>query len=230
MTGALRLIIRQSRFPDAGSWLKFDVANFSFLLVKDRQHNINGFHNICRHRAFPVVLGEQGCAKIFSCKYHGWSYGINGKLAKAPGYQELEGFQKEKNGLLPIHVKTDRNGFIWINLDGKAEPEVSWEEDFLGIDEQERYDQFRFDDYEFDHTWEMEGDYNWKILADNYNECYHCATAHPDIEAVANLQTYAVNTENATIVHDAKTSEEQRKAGLTVAATYYFPNVSTNVS
>jgi phenylpropionate dioxygenase-like ring-hydroxylating dioxygenase large terminal subunit len=89
----------------------------------------------------------EGTAKIIACRYHGWSYGLNGKLAKAPNYQELDGFDKSQNGLFPIHVHVDVKGFVWINLDSKEEPEVPWEEDFATVDEQERFDQFNFDDY-----------------------------------------------------------------------------------
>ncbi|KAL6229464.1 hypothetical protein BDW75DRAFT_249646 [Aspergillus navahoensis] len=218
------------RLPNTGDWLRYEVAGFQFVLVRDRQGNINAFHNICRHRAFPVVTEEQGSSRIFACKYHGWSYGLNGKLAKAPGYQDLEGFDKSKNGLLPIHVHVDHNGFIWVNLDAKEEPEIKWADDFEGIDRQPRMDYINWDDYVFDHTWEQGGDFNWKILADNYNECYHCATTHPDIPAVADLSTYSVDTKDGSIIHDAHSKPEQVAAGLQVAATYYFPNASMNVT
>lgn len=167
---------------------------------------------------------------MYHFRYHGWSYGLSGNLAKAPGYQELTGFDKSKNGLLPIHVHIDRNGFIWVNFDAKAVPEVKWEDDFLGADEQEKYSEFNFDDYVFDHCWQMEGPYNWKILADNYNECYHCKTTHPDIPAVADLEAYNVETRRGYIVHNVATKPEQAQAGLTVAPTYHFPNVSHNVT
>ncbi|KAJ9631606.1 hypothetical protein H2203_000005 [Taxawa tesnikishii (nom. ined.)] len=119
-----------------------------------------------QHQRLPQYLptpgvsrgyGAKGTARIFACKYHGWSYGLNGKLAKAPNYQELEGFEKEKNGLLPIHVHVDTNGFIWINMDAKPVPEIVWEDAFNDVDIQDRYKEFNFDDYEFDHNWEMEG-------------------------------------------------------------------------
>lgn len=116
------LTTHKLRLPNTGDWLRYDVAGYPFILVRDREGNINGFHNVCRHRAFPVVTEEGGTSRIFSCKYHGWSYGLNGKLAKAPGYQELEGFDKSKNGLLPVHVHVDCNGFIWVNLDGEKSP------------------------------------------------------------------------------------------------------------
>ena len=149
-----------------------------------------------------------------------------------------------------IHIRIDNNGFVWVNLDSKEMPEVAWEDDFAGVDVLEKFKyaapssicselylilfcyirQYNMDDYVFDHVWQMDGAYNWKILADNYNECYHCATAHPDISALANLQSYSVDTKLGQIIHDPATTEAQRQAGLTVAATYHFPNVSTNIS
>ncbi|RMD41945.1 hypothetical protein DV735_g3172, partial [Chaetothyriales sp. CBS 134920] len=213
-----------------GNWLRYEIAGFSIVLSRDRKGNINAFHNVCRHRAYPVVEGDSGTSKIFSCRYHGWSYALDGRLAKAPGYQDLPEFDQSQNSLFPIHVRIDTNGFIWINLDAKQTPEVPWEEDFEGADTQERLKQFSWDDYEFDHLWEIEADYNWKIGADNYNECYHCKTTHPDIPTVADLNSYSVNVQRAWIQHNGATTAEQRARGLTVCATYFWPNASMNVS
>jgi len=225
-----QLITHKMRLAKAGDWLRYDIAGFQFILTRDRKNNIHGFHNVCRHRAFPVVLDDEGCSHIFQCKYHGWTYSLDGKLTKAPQYQEIETFDLSKNGLYPIHVHIDYNGFIWINLDAKKVPEIAWSDEFAGTDRQKRYEVYNFDDYVFDHVWQMDGPYNWKILADNYNECYHCSTAHPDIGALADLRSYSVDLVDGQIVHNPATTEEQREAGLTIAATYYFPNVSTNIS
>ncbi|KAL0938172.1 naphthalene -dioxygenase subunit alpha [Colletotrichum truncatum] len=224
------LITHKARVPKPGDWIKYDVAGYQFIIVQDRKGSINAFHNICRHRAFPVVTGDGGNSFMFSCKYHGWSYGLSGNLAKAPGYQDLEGFDKSKNGLFPIHVHVDRNGFVWINMDANPKPEVAWTDDFSGIDEQERFQFYNFEDYQFDHSWEMEGEYNWKILADNYNECYHCKVAHPDIPSIADLNSYYVNTKDAYIQHFGQPTAEQISKGFRVAATYFWPNASMNVS
>lgn len=224
------LITHQLRLKEAGDYLRYDAAGFQFVLCKDRQGNINGFHNICRHRAYPVVEEVSGNAKILACKYHGWSYGLNGKLAKAPGYTDLDGFDKSQNGLLPIHVHLDNNGFIWVNLDGKETPEIPWDEDFAGMDKQVRFEGINFEDYEFDHDWEMTGEYNWKILADNYNECYHCASTHPDLPALADLNAYSVETRDGGIFHNVATTPEQIARGLKVAPTYFFPSTSMNVT
>ena len=224
------LITHSLRLKHTGDYLRFDMAGFQFVLCKDREGKINAFHNVCRHRAFPVVTQEAGQAKIFSCLYHGWSYGLNGKLAKAPGYQDIPDFDKSKNSLLPIHVHIDQNGFIWVNLDGKPEPEIAWSDDFAGMDTLPRYEKVNWDNYEFDHVWEFEAAYNWKIAADNYNECYHCKTTHPDIPTIADLSSYDVDNVGSTIQHNPATSNEQAAAGLTVAPTYFFPNVSMTPS
>jgi phenylpropionate dioxygenase-like ring-hydroxylating dioxygenase large terminal subunit len=224
------ILTHKSRLVNPGDWIRYNCAGYDFIVSKDRNGDIHAFHNVCRHRAYPVVEQEKGNSKIFSCRYHGWSYGLNGNLAKAPGYNDLDGFDKSKNGLFPIHTRLDVNGFIWVNMDSKKEPDVSWEEQFDGVDKQERFKQFNFDDYDFDHTWKMDGHYNWKILADNFNECYHCKTTHPDVPDFTNLETYDVNVAADHIQHDAKTTDEQKAAGLEIASTYFFPYASMTVS
>lgn len=136
----------------------------------------------------------------------------------------------ENNGLDTIHVHTDANAFIWINLDAGEQPEISWERDFKDIDLQPRFRHFNFDDYVYDHSWEMEGAYNWKLLADNYNECYHCLTAHPDVPTLADLSAYDVDTKDGSIIHFANAGQETIDAGLEIASTYYFPSASMTVS
>jgi phenylpropionate dioxygenase-like ring-hydroxylating dioxygenase large terminal subunit len=155
------LMTHSVRVKNTGDWLRYNVVGFDFIIIKDRQGNINAFHNVCRHRAYPVVEKEgSGNAKILACRYHGWSYGLNGKLAKAPAYQELD-MDKEQNGLFPIHTHVDRNGFIWINMDAKDTPEVPFEEHFENVDVQQRYvdSKINFNDYELDHIYELDGKY-----------------------------------------------------------------------
>ncbi|ODA79293.1 hypothetical protein RJ55_04886 [Drechmeria coniospora] len=218
------------RLTKPGDWLRYEVAGFDFIVCRDHKGNINAFHNVCRHRAFPIVTEDKGNSFVFSCKYHGWSYGLSGNLAKAPGYQDLKGFDKSQNNLLRIHIHVDDKGFIWVNLDGRDKPDVAWDDDFDGVDHQTRFDLYDFDQYQFDHVWEMEGEYNWKILADNYNECYHCKTSHPDIPTIADLSSYSVQTKDGHIQHFGNPTKEQIERGFRVASTYYFPNASMNIS
>lgn len=225
------LITNSLRLKEAGDWLRYEIAGFDFIITRDRQNNVNAFHNTCRHRAYPVIEQEgQGNKKILACRYHGWSYGLNGKLAKAPGYQGLDGFDKEQNGLFRIHVKVDAIGFIWINMDAKEVPEVSWEEHFKDVDKQERYKAYNFDDYDFDHTYELVGNYNWKNLSDNFNECYHCPTTHADVPEFLNLDAFDSDTKDGHIQHHCESTPEQLARGLYTASTYFFPATAMVVS
>ncbi|KAJ5702731.1 Rieske iron-sulfur domain-containing protein [Penicillium malachiteum] len=226
------LMTHSSRVKETGDWLRYEIAGFNFIITRDRQGEINAFHNVCRHRAYPVVEKEEcsGNAKILSCRYHGWSYGLNGKLAKAPGYKDLNQFDKDQNGLFKIHVKVDINGFIWVNLDANEVPEVPWEEHFRDVDKQERYKAYNFADYDLDHTYELDGHYNWKILADNFNECYHCPTTHPDIPEFLNLDSFDSDLKDGHIQHHCVSTPEQIAKGLYTASTYYFPMTAMVVS
>ncbi len=100
----------------------------------------------------------------------GWSYGLNGKLAKAPKFDNVEGFEKEQNGLFPIHVRIDSRGIIWVNLEASETPSIPWETRLRDCDSRPRLAEINMDDYVYDHSWTIEGDYNWKAAADNYNE------------------------------------------------------------
>ena len=164
------LVTHKSRFTNPGDYIRYEEAGFPFFLCLDRQGTLRGFHNVCRHRAFPIVTNDAGAVNIFSCKYHGWSYGLNGNLAKAPRFDQIPGFEKQKNGLYSIHVHVDERGFVWVNLDASEVPATPWNDDFLGADTQERLKDFNMAEYTFDHAWSMPGDYNWKTLVDNYNE------------------------------------------------------------
>jgi phenylpropionate dioxygenase-like ring-hydroxylating dioxygenase large terminal subunit len=147
-----------------------------------------------RHRAFPIVQQASGTARIFSCRYHGWTYRLDGQLTKAPRFTEasIEGFDLSKISLFPIHIHVDNNGFVYANLDARPEPEIGWEQQYGHLDCQDVLlnSRVNWDDVEYDMTWTKNGAYNWKLMQDNYNECYHCLTAHPDVARTTELDTY----------------------------------------
>lgn len=188
------------RLPHAGNWLRYEVAGYPFILARGYDGKIKAFHDI-------------------------WSHSFNDQLAETLLSQGSEALDKST-----IHVHTDVNNFIWINLDAGEQPEIAWERDFKDIDLQPRFKDFNFEDYEFDHTWDIGGAFNWKVLADNYNECYHCLTAHPDISSLADVSAYAVDTVEGSIIHFANAKQDSIDKGLTIASTYYFPNATMTVS
>lgn len=166
------LLTHKMRFEQTGSWVRYAEAGFDFFLIRNAEGTIKGFHNICRHRAFPVVVKDNGQNNVLSCKYHGWSYGMNGQLAKAPLYQDLPAFDRSKNGLFPLHTHVDEKGFVWINMDAKTQPETAWNES----NRTARYSSFNLDDYTFDHVKQDTSSFNWKTLADKSSANSNAAT------------------------------------------------------
>lgn len=83
---------------------------------------------------------------------------------------EVDNFKKEDNGLFPVHIKIDNRGFIFVNLEATEEPTIAWESQFSGSDTRDRLSQFNLDEYYYDHSWKIDGAYNWKASLDNYNE------------------------------------------------------------
>ncbi|KAE8164611.1 hypothetical protein BDV40DRAFT_286917 [Aspergillus tamarii] len=126
--------------------------------------NLRGFHNVCRHHAYPVVNSDSGSVNILTCKCYGWPYGLNGKLAKAHCFDSVSNFENGEDGLYSAYVHVDQ----------RETPTTLWNEGFLGADTQDRLQDFNMTEYKFDHTWNTLGNYIWKTLVDNYNECYHC--------------------------------------------------------
>ncbi|KAM5349288.1 hypothetical protein ACJ41O_005795 [Fusarium nematophilum] len=214
------LLTHKHRFPETGTWVRYEEAGFQFYLIRNKEGRINAFHNVCRHRAFPIVTEERGHSKsgVLACKYHGWSYGLNGQLAKAPEYGDLDGFDKTKNGLFPVHVHVDAKGFVWVNMDARKKPEVAWADDFAGVDQLARHETFNFDDYKFDNSWKASSSYNWKALADTFNGYHHYQTTHPGASSLVGFQDYKL---------DAEAGNEK---GLTIVSNFYFPNACMAVS
>ncbi|KIX02666.1 uncharacterized protein Z518_08608 [Rhinocladiella mackenziei CBS 650.93] len=230
------LVSHKARYRHVGDFSQYEMAGFNFVVVKNKEEAIVGFHNICRHRAFPVVQDTSGTARIFSCKYHGWSYDLNGKLTKAPRFtsDSAPSFDGSKIRLFPIHVHVDRNGFVYVNLDASSKPEVTWDEQYGQLDRQEVLENsgVDWDAVEYDFTWIKDGKFNWKLMQDNYNECYHCLTAHPDVAKTTALDTYYVSpaTPHTYISHfsEPKISIPARSAFDTTrfagrSATHVFP-------
>lgn len=196
----------KSRFTKAGDYYSFNMLGWNFFIIKTREGEIKAFHNICRHRAFPVVRKEKGSSIILGCKYHGWSYDTNGLLKKAPHFDNVEGFDPAANSLYEIKTHVTRQGLVFINFDN-TESAVPFEEFFAGL--QEEMDEYDFDDYEYHMSYELDGQFNWKTLMDGYQECYHCPTAHPGLNQAFKMETYKVVPKGNYCRHYARIVEDK---------------------
>ncbi|KAL3487083.1 Rieske [2Fe-2S] iron-sulfur domain-containing protein [Aspergillus germanicus] len=224
------LLSHEHRFREAGEYARFEVAGYPFFIMKDRKGNINSFLNVCRHRAFPLVHEDSGKSRIIACKYHGWSYGLNGDLAKAPRFDTVSDFEKKNYSLYKVHTHIDKLGFLWVNLDSSETP-VAWETQAPGIDTQERLKEYDMSNYSYDHTWDMDGDFNWKALMENYNECYHCPVAHPGFAPFLKPNgDFPRKFQKSYIEYYPEGSMREDVDVLPASPTYVFPNATVTIS
>lgn len=179
------------RFAKPGDYYSFTFTGINFFLIKSKNDGkIRAFHNVCRHRAFPVVRKEQGLLTVIGCKYHGWLYNSEGKLTKAPHFDDVDGFSKEENSLFPINTHVTDQGLVFVNFCNDPAQMKSFDEWFEGLTSE--LAEFDFADYEYHMLYELDGQFNWKTLMDGYQECYHCPTAHPGLNKAFRMETYKV--------------------------------------
>lgn len=196
------------RLPNTGDYIRYQFAGYDIIIIRDQQNEIKAFHNTSRRSQKTLI---DNCTK------------------EGSGNVDLAGFPTSTDDVFPIHTRTDRNGFIWINMDAKSTPEVPFEQCFKDVDIQERYAPINFSNYSLHHVYTLETSYNWKIASDNFNECYHCPTTHPDIPAFLNLDSFDSTLKDGHIQHACAPTQEQIDLGVNVHSTYYFPNVSMTV-
>lgn len=162
----------QSELPDPGDFKVLKVATESAIIVRGSDGIIKGFANVCRHRGSLVCLDSEGHTQKFSCPYHGWMYDIDGKLTAARNMPES--FDKSQHGLNPVSLEII-HGLIFVCFTDNP-PSV----ENARIDLAEPMAMFDFENLKVaaHKVYDIAG--NWKLSIENYQECYHCATAHPD--------------------------------------------------
>ncbi len=153
-----------------------DVAGEGVLLARDREGTLTAFSNVCRHRGHELAPeGDAIDARLIRCAYHAWSYRFNGDLRAAPTFTQTPGFDMSDYPLIDIAV-AEYLGFVWVDLSGTA-PAI--EEHFGNlVDLAEPYELERIRTGAV-HSYVV--DSNWKIIVENYNECYHCSSIHPEL-------------------------------------------------
>ncbi|KAK6465904.1 ISP domain-containing protein [Scheffersomyces coipomensis] len=179
-----------SRFAKAGDYFSYTIAGINFFIIKSKvDGSLKAFHNVCRHRAYPVIRKEEGSSIVVGCKYHGWSYNTDGKLTKAPHFDNVEGFDKDENSLYPVKLHVTPQGLVFVNFSNEPDC-VEFDDWYQGLSAE--MEEFDFSDYEYHMSYELDGQFNWKTLMDGYQECYHCPTAHPGLSTAFKMETYQV--------------------------------------
>ena len=175
MTGSRSAARRSS--PSPGSFLVREVLGESVILVRGRDDEIRAFYNVCRHRGTAVEERDCGKAVRFQCPYHAWIYDIDGNLMRAKHTEDLEDFSLDTYGLAPIRTETWQ-GFVFLCF--ADESVTAGLEQYMG-DWYEHHASFGRDMAKLTRAARMTYDVgaNWKIVAENYSECYHCPPVHP---------------------------------------------------
>jgi len=181
---------------------------------------LRGFHNVCRHRAGPLVTDPAGRCANLVCQYHGWSYDFDGALLAARDFGDADDFDLADFGLLPVRVEEFR-GLVFVNLDRDAAPLA----DQLGalFDE---CAELPIDALIYSHRVVHDLAVNWKTYTDNYSEGYHIPLVHPELNREVLAKQYQVKVHDHYCVHSAPARDGAIYAGKWL---WRYPNLALNL-
>ncbi len=176
---------RVDSLAKAGQAICVEVADESVLIVRDRLDSLHGFFNVCRHRGTRLCTEESAeFRSTIRCPYHGWAYGLDGRLLAAPNLREMPPSVKERHGLRPVGL-TQWAGYVWVCLDDEGDSLAAQVEPQLlhRLGSLEVLERYRLEDLSPTKTIVYDVQANWKALVENFTECYHCRAIHPELMA-----------------------------------------------
>ena len=167
----------------SGSYFLASVAGESVMVVRDRNGELGAFHNVCRHRGSTLldaeVEGSTGRLVRVQCPYHAWVYDLDGSLRRAPHTEEIADFSAADNSLIPVSLETWQ-GFVFVNLDPAAPALIDYLADLPAA-----VAAYPIGDVRRARRIEYEVGANWKVIGENYSECYHCPGVHPQLNRLS---------------------------------------------
>jgi phenylpropionate dioxygenase-like ring-hydroxylating dioxygenase large terminal subunit len=155
-----------------GDFFTYKLGNENIIIVRGNLGEVYAHHNTCRHRGSLVCLEDNGNTSRFICPYHQWVFDKDGRLLRARHMPE--DFCKEEHGLHKVHCEVIE-GFIFISLAIEAPPIEKLKRDFKPY-----LSPFKMNEAKVAHTARYTLKTNWKLVAENFRECYHCGPAHPE--------------------------------------------------
>jgi Rieske 2Fe-2S family protein len=178
--------VRAADLPTAGDFRTVTVGRESVLIARGRDGGLRGFLNVCRHRGARVCLEESGSVRrAFQCPYHAWTYGLDGKLVAAPNLTGMPDIDRGEYGLRGVAVR-EWLGYAWVCL---ADTPPSFEEQVIGavagrLGDADAVERYRTAELALGKRISYDVHANWKLIIENFMECYHCATIHPELTEV----------------------------------------------
>jgi len=228
-----QLVGYREQVARAGDYFTFELAGEPVLVVRGNDGQLRGFYNVCRHRAGPPAEGC-GSRKVFRCGYHGWTYGLDGRLISTPEFGGVQDFDAGQFGLRPVRCE-EWSGLVFVNLDDHAEPLLTALRELPA-----QAEKFKLCDMHFHERRDYVMQCNWKTYIDNYLEGYHLPSVHPSLNRELDYGDYTTvlferHSLQKSAIRAAEDSADpsQRKyanAGSDAAAEYFwiFPNWMLN--
>jgi Rieske 2Fe-2S family protein len=183
---------RAHEIAEPGDYLVRDIAGESIIVTRNREGAVRAFYNVCAHRGTKLLDDEPGCghvSKVFKCPYHAWSYDLDGGLVGTPNVDEDEGFERSEHPLHAVGVEAYA-GFLFVNLAEPAARRPLQETLRRGTESIANFERYRMDELRVGVRIVYEVEANWKIIVENYNECLHCPTVHPELVQVVPLYRF----------------------------------------
>ena len=174
------LVGHQSQIERPGEYFVAEVAGESLIVIRDKANQVHAFYNVCRHRG-TRLKDACGHGLVIQCPYHAWTYGLDGRLIGAPHMDEVPGFDKADYSLHAVNVGL-WEGFIFVNLAKSPTPLEEWFAPLAG-----KFSHWNLSKLRSARRIEYDVRANWKLIFENYSECYHCPGVHP---ALSKLTPY----------------------------------------
>jgi Rieske 2Fe-2S family protein len=167
---------REEQLAEIGDYFTFELGPESVLVVRGRDAALRAFYNVCRHRGSRLCSETTGRFEgVIRCRYHAWSYALDGALRAVPFLQDAEPFPKGELSLYPVSVEAWQ-GFVFARLEPDGETLLAQ----LGA-LADRARPFPLAALRVGARAERVVEANWKILVENFMECYHCPGVHPEL-------------------------------------------------
>lgn len=174
------LVMREADIPAPGDYRVVDLHGESIVVVRDQQGKVGAFFNVCRHRGTRLCDGPNGrFGPLIQCPYHAWTYGLDGRLVGVPDIKEMEGFDKNDFPLHPCALAL-WEGFVFLNLARDPKPFEEALPMLVG-----RLGAWKIPSLVTLRRIEYDVRANWKLIHQNYSECYHCAPLHPALAKIS---------------------------------------------
>ncbi len=182
--------VRSSDLALAGKFKKVQIGRESVLLVRGRDGLLRAFLNVCRHRGAQLCTEAEGEVKrSLRCPYHSWTYGLDGKLMAAPNIGILTDdagapIDRSRFGLVPIAL-TEWLGYAWVCLSDTPPPfDDVMAEATRTLGDPDAINRYGIGGLDVGHRVVYDVAANWKLIVENFMECYHCSSIHPELVGV----------------------------------------------